>query len=136
MNYIQNNFISDIDILLSNHNYDKLNSLFTDELMQSADYDELAYLCLFILIYRQEKANNVNAPSLSLGTNTEELISVFRKIKFLLWEFEFDNNEESTQQLINFITANNISVEFLRTVIMTSSVNKEKVLIGLSNIFS
>jgi hypothetical protein len=54
----------------------------------------------------------------------------------LLWEFEFDRNEESTSQLINTITDNDLSTEFLKTVILTSSVNKEKILLDLANLFS
>ncbi|MBE5923089.1 MAG: hypothetical protein E7271_01300 [Lachnospiraceae bacterium] len=132
----QESFVSHVDQLLYQKNYEEIDSLFSDELIQNADYDELAYLSLFILTYRNEKTHHINKTSLSLGDSTAELILFFRKIKFLLWEFEFDRNEESTSQLINTITDNDLSTEFLKTVILTSSVNKEKILLDLANLFS
>ena len=128
--------IAAIDKLISDKNYTAINSLFTDEYMQQIDSDELAYISLYVLIYREETANGIQNTSFNLGSNTQELIEVFRQLKFLLWEFEFDNNEESTQLMVDLIISKKISAEYLKMIVSTSSVNKNQVLINLSNIFS
>lgn len=128
--------IAAIDKLISDKSYNAIDTLFTDEYMQQIDSDELAYISLYVLIYREEMTNGIQNTSFNLGSNTQELIEVFRQLKFLLWEFEFDNNEESTQMMIDFIVSRGISAEFLKMVIQTSSINKNQVLIKLSHIFS
>ena len=129
-------YITHIDNLLSEGQYDNISAIFTNDFMRQIDCDELAYLSLFVLIYREEVANGVQNTSFSLGTTTEELIQIFRQLKFFLWEFELDNNEETTNNLINFIISYGITAEFLRTVVITSSIDKEKTLKRLSLIIS
>ncbi len=128
--------ISEINELLFNKQYDKISAVFTDEFMQQIDSDDLAYISLFVLVYREEIANGIQHTSFDLGNNMQELIGIFRRLKFLLWEFEFDNNDESTKMLVDFIVSNRISAELLKVVVQTSSVNKQQVLTDLSCIFS
>lgn len=128
--------IAAIDKLISDKDYDAIDALFTDEYMRKIDSDELAYISLYVLIYREETASGIQNTSFNLGSNTQELIEVFRQLKFLLWEFEFDNNEESTQLMVDLIISKKISAEYLKMIVSTSSVNKNQVLINLSNIFS
>ncbi len=128
--------ISEINELLFNKQYDKISAVFTDEFMQQIDSDELAYISLYVLIYREEIKNGIQNTSFTLGNNMQELIGIFRRLKFLLWEFEFDNNDESTKMLVDFIISKSISAEFLKIVVQTSSVNKQQVLTDLSCIFS
>lgn len=125
-----------IDELLLNKRYYEISAIFTDEYMQQINSDELAYISLYVLIYREETANGIRNTSFSLGNNTKELIEIFRQLKFFLWEFEFDNNEYSTKMMIDFIISNKISAEYLKMVVSTSSVNKNQVLTKLSNIFT
>lgn len=128
--------ITEIDEFISKKEYDKISAIFTDEFMQQIDSDDLAYISLYVLIYREEIKNGIQNTSFTLGNNTKELIEVFRRLKFLLWEFEFDNNDESTKMLVDFIISKRISAEFLKMAVQTSSVNKQQVLIDLSSIFS
>ena len=128
--------IAAIDKLISDKDYDAIDALFTDEYMRKIDSDELAYISLYVLIYREETASGIQNTSFNLGSNTQELIEVFRQLTFLLWEFEFDNNEESTQLMVDLIISKKISAEYLKMIVSTSSVNKTQVLINLSNIFS
>ena len=128
--------ISEINEFISNKQYDRISSIFTDEFMQQIDSDELAYISLYVLIYREEIKNGIQNTSFTLGNNMQELIGIFRRLKFLLWEFEFDNNDESTKMLVDFIISKRISAEFLKMAVQTSSVNKQQVLIDLSSIFS
>lgn len=128
--------IPEIDELISNKQYDKISAIFTDEFMQQIDSDDLAYISLYVLIYREEIKNGIQNTSFTLGNNMQELIGIFRRLKFLLWEFEFDNNDESTKMLVDFIVSNRISAELLKMVVQTSSVNKQQVLTDLSCIFS
>lgn len=128
--------IAAIDKLISDKDYDAIDALFTDEYMRKIDSDELAYISLYVLIYREETASGIQNTSFNLGSNTQELIEVFRQLKFLLWEFEFDNNEESTQLMVDLIISKKISAEYLKMIVSTSSVNKNQVLINLLNIFS
>ncbi len=128
--------IAAIDKLIYDKDYDAIDALFTDEYMRKIDSDELAYISLYVLIYREETASGIQNTSFNLGSNTQELIEVFRQLKFLLWEFEFDNNEESTQLMVDLIISKKISAEYLKMIVSTSSVNKNQVLINLSNIFS
>ena len=128
--------IAAIDKLIYDKDYDAIDALFTDEYMRKIDSDELAYISLYVLIYREETASGIQNTSFNLGSNTQELIEVFRQLKFLLWEFEFDNNEESTQLMVDLIISKKISAEYLKMIVSTSSVNKNQVLINLLNIFS
>lgn len=129
-------YIDKIDMHLSKGEYEEISSIFTDDFMRRIDCDELAYLSLYVMIYRDEKQNGIPKTSLSLRSTADELISLFLRLKFYLWEFEFDDNDATAHELVNFIVANEISAEFLRMAVMTSSVNKELTLKKLSLLFS
>lgn len=128
--------IETINAFLAKKQYKEICDIFTNSFMNEIDNDELAYISLYTIIYKDELKHGTNPTSFELGETIEDLIKIFRQLKFLLWEYEFDNNEESTNDLVTFICSYGISAEYLNAVVMTSSVNKELVLSKLAKLFS
>lgn len=149
-------YISQIDSLLSQGKYDEISALFTDEFVRDIDCDELAYISLYVFIYREERDAGIRKTSFSYGKNIAELVEVFRRLKFYLWRLEFTdetvdcdktvcadselrNNEtgccdESSELLSEFIMSYGITIQFLKMAVMTSSADKELIIKKLSQI--
>ena len=130
-------YISQVDHLLSQGKYDDISEMFTSEFMQDIDCDELAYLSLYVLVYREESEAGARVASFGYGNDTAELIEVFRSLKFYLWRLEFADgisDDYLVELLTEFIASYGITVQFLRMAVMTSSANKELVMKRLSQI--
>lgn len=129
-------YISQIDSLLSQGKYDEISAIFTDEFMRDIDCDELAYLSIYVFAYREERDAGIIETSFGYGSNTAELVEIFRRLKFYLWRLEFDEagDDGLAELLSEFIASYGITVHFLKMAVMTSSVNKELVMNRLSQI--
>jgi len=85
---------------------------------------ELSYAHIFAAITVDE-IHQIGGPRfILLGKSIEELTVRLKEIEFLLWEIEFTGNKEAEQKLYQYISAYQISIEALCTIVNMGGMNK------------
>lgn len=100
-----------------------------------SENNEFAFMLVIMEIYNLEKNAGVKNNVFAWGQALDDVISIIRQVKFLLWEIEFLNDEESGQLLLGYLKENNISMVALEYLIYISSCDKAKVVNVLNKLF-
>ena len=123
-----------INMLLIDHSdraLNELSNLFYDKdfVQQYNNIPSIAYMIVIMTIYKEEFADsNVTKTILDHGYNINELIFHFRKIKFLLWNIEFDVDKSNALVILNeYIAAEHITITELTYIIQSTSINRAEI---------
>lgn len=103
------------------------------ELSQINDF---AFMVVIMEIYAMELEAGVTNSVFEWSDNLQGLIDVIRQVKFLLWEIEFLDDEESGQLLLQYIQKMGISMTAFEYLVYITSYDKKKVIGYLNQLFS
>ena len=86
------------------------------KLMQEiSQVNDFAYIAVMMEIYSLEQDDGI-----------QSVIDIIKQVKFLLWEIEFLENNESRQLLVNFLDNVGISMRAFEYIVFISSFDKRK----------
>lgn len=135
-------YINEINTLIrenTNESRTKLKNMFAKNGVLSpylSEYDDIAYMSIIIRIYIIDEKEKENLTILDHGTTIQELIDYYLKIKFQLWRLEFDYNDNSDAEFLEFINTYKTTVHAVIYTITCSNADKKGVLIKVSHIFA
>ena len=96
---------------------------------------ELSYACLIQRIMLDEIRRKQIVQFILNGNSVKELAAVITRIKFVIWNVEFECGEEAEQNLYSVIEAYHVTPEAMSNSIMTAAMDKRWVYYILSCIY-
>lgn len=96
---------------------------------------QIAYMIVIMQIYEREVQGGEKRTILDMGDSYEKLRSKLFELKFILWRIEFAKDVMAKELLLEFIRTNQATPDMIQYIVHTSTVDKMKVLVELSDVF-
>lgn len=95
--------------------------------------NEMSYVINAINIYYRELDADITPTVLDLAHSVDELIAVINRIRFLIWELEYTDDEMSGVMLCEYILDKQISIPMLLYILDAASIDTYFVSMKLSS---
>ena len=118
---------SQVNILISSHQYDEIMPLLLKHKYIIENNNDLAMVFYLCSVHKQEKEAG-QASLFSKVSNVEELIERYTCLKFYLRRIDFDFMDEGLEDFFTFLVQCEISSYELLAAIDFTVINKDKVL--------
>ena len=107
----------------------KLMEFFEDEelVKELSEDNKFMFMVVMMNILYIELDENIKYSIIEWADNLERIIAIIRQIKFLLWEIEFLDSQESMTLLFEFLKDMNISMSAFEYIVYITSYDKEKI---------
>ena len=93
--------------------------------------NKLAFVMIMRDILVAERKAGVENVIINCADTLEDMVKVIRQVKFLLWEIEFLDSEESFDLLMEYQQSMGLSNKALARIILSASYDKEKIVCNI-----
>ena len=97
--------------------------------------DVMAQMYVVMNIYQREKEAGITEHILAKGRTIEELQEYLQEIKFMLYRLDFEVDEQTESELVEFLKENKTTTIALELILVTNTIRLMNVVLKLENVF-